>query len=153
MSDLDDKTVARFWAKVNRDGPTHPVLGTPCWLWTRFTHRGYGRFGIGKTRADRAHKVAWRLLRGVIPAGLQLDHLCRIRRCVNPAHLEPVSRRENILRGESPSARNARKTHCPQGHKLVIDGAGRRCIECRRRHGREYQARKRKARAGGMFNT
>jgi hypothetical protein len=84
---------------------------------------------------------------GAVPEGLELDHLCRVRGCVNPKHLEPVTHRENLMRGESWSAVNARKTHCPEGHpydetNTYIDGKGRRrCRECARAYDlRRYYA-------------
>jgi hypothetical protein len=67
-------------------------------------------------RVRQAHRFAWELLRGAIPDGLTLDHLCRNRRCVNPDHLEPVTAVENTMRGQAPHAINARKTHCLRGH-------------------------------------
>lgn len=117
---------------------------TACWIWTaaRARTKGYGdtRFN-GKTR--RAHRVIYELLRGPIPHGLTLDHLCRNRACVNPDHLEPVNIRVNILRGDSPSAINARKPTCKAGHPYTpenthIDPEGRRiCRECVRARERE----------------
>jgi hypothetical protein len=105
-----------------------------CWLWTGATMRnGYaviqrGR-GLGTTAA---HRVAYEALVGPIPAGLELDHLCRVRHCVNPAHLEPVSRSENNRRG----ARGVRRLVCPEGHWLLGDNVGagdwRYCKTCRR---------------------
>lgn len=99
---------ARFWEKVNKtDG---------CWLWTgATTPEGYGQLGIGG-KAVYAHRIAWEKRHGLVPGGLQIDHLCRVRNCVNPEHMEPVTRRENILRGNSPHAINARKTECKSGH-------------------------------------
>lgn len=98
----------RFWSKVDRT--------ESCWLWTAVLNSaGYGRFHLdGKMRL--AHRVAYEGMVGAIPEAAQLDHLCRTRRCVNPSHLEPVTQRENILRGESVVASCARATHCPQGH-------------------------------------
>lgn len=120
MSDLDDKTVARFWSKVNKDGPVHPALGTPCWMWIPPTSKRYAQFKIdGKHHA--AHRVSYRVLVGDVPAGLELDHLCRVRMCVNPAHLEPVTHHENLLRGNAPAAINKRKTHCQNGHEFAGD--------------------------------
>lgn len=87
-----------------------------CWLWTgHVNNRGYGRIGVGFD-VKYAHRVSYELSKGRIPDGLQLDHLCRVRRCINPQHLEPVTNRENGYRGESVCSKNKRKTHCPQGH-------------------------------------
>lgn len=94
----------RFWSKVDKSGT--------CWLWTASIRAtGYGQFRVGKRTRD-AHRVAWELTNGSVPDGLQLDHLCRNRACVRPDHLEPVTQRENILRGTAPTAVNAVKTHC-----------------------------------------
>src|SRR5438105_7122344 len=97
----------RFWSKVDRGGDAD------CWSWLASKDRdGYGFFCVSKDRPDdRAYRVAYRLLVGPIPNGLELDHLCRNPGCVNPTHLEPVSHRVNVLRGQGPSAINARKTH------------------------------------------
>jgi len=108
-----------------------------CWEWEAGKDRnGYGRFGI--ERKNRlAHRICYELLIGKIPDTLGLDHLCRNPSCVNPAHLEPVTHRENVLRGFGASAINAKKTHCPQGHPLSGDNlfveryGGRRCRLCK----------------------
>lgn len=108
---------ARFWPKVNKEGPIWN--GSHCWLWTASLNwQGYGKFGRGKKGEgwERAHRTAYHLLVGEIPDGLELDHLCRNRRCVNPSHLEAVTHRVNELRGIAPMAILAAKTHCPQGH-------------------------------------
>lgn len=73
----------------------------------------------GRRRAVLAHRLAYEILVGPVPAGLTLDHLCRNRACMNPAHLEPVTMRANVLRGEAPAARQARRTHCRHGHPLI----------------------------------
>lgn len=110
---------------------------------------GYGLFYIGEGTAGRAyaHRWSYEYHVGPIPDGLHLDHLCRNRRCVNPEHLEPVTLRENLLRGVSPAARNAQKTHCPAGHPLA--GANvyrnptkneRRCRECMRQQANQRKA-------------
>lgn len=90
-----------------------------CWLWRGgLTSTGYGRFYYLGTNS-RAHRLCWEALKGKIPDGLELDHLCRIRNCVNPNHLEPVTTVENTMRGNSPAAISARKTHCKYGHSLL----------------------------------
>lgn len=102
--------------------------------------------GYGMTGGRPAHRVAYEAARGPIPDGLVLDHLCRNRGCVNPSHLEPVTHRTNILRGVSPSARNARRTLCDEGHPLVPNPTrpGRRwCATCGPRADRSRCARTR----------
>jgi HNH endonuclease len=131
--------VVRFWAKVEKtDG---------CWIWRggRF-HTGYGRVFRGGVVCV-AHRVAYELAVGPIPKGLEMDHLCRNRACVNPAHLEPVPQRINTLRGVGITAVQAARTHCPQGH--TYDEANtwlykghRHCRECRRVKCREYEKRR-----------
>ena len=105
----------RFWSKVD-------VLGD-CWEWLGYrADNGYGRFVLGGRGAamEGAHCVAYTLTVGPVPAGLELDHLCRNRGCVNPAHLEPVTHVENVRRGIAGEVNGARQrgvTHCPQGHE------------------------------------
>lgn len=110
-----------------------------CWLWRGcILSTGYGQAWIDGQR-DNAHRIAYELLVGPISEGLTIDHLCRVRHCVNPDHLEPVTMRENLLRGESPAAHHARKTHCAEGHPLAgenlrVDRRGWRiCVTCDRR--------------------
>lgn len=127
--------------KYTEDGPVPeyaPHLG-PCWIWQgRLTASGYG-----------PHRRIYLRLVGPIEPGLQLDHLCRVRSCVNPSHLEPVTVRENALRSQSFAAVNAVKTHCYMGHplegeNLIIDRHGwRRCHECRNERARRFAARNR----------
>lgn len=100
---------ANLLAKVTEDA-------SGCWLWGGATmHNGYGQFRY-RTRLIAAHRASYLMFVGPIPEGLDLDHLCRRRNCVNPAHLEPVTRRENLLRGDTITARNAAVTRCPRGH-------------------------------------
>jgi len=148
----------RFWAKVDRRGPDD------CWPWrAALHHHGYGAFGVdSRHRAGYAHRVAYELLVGPIPDGLTLDyqchnadpscsggHACQHRRCCNPAHLEPATNRDNILRGESPSAGNARKTRCSAGHPFdtantyVRPNGVRGCRACHREEVKRAQARRR----------
>lgn len=126
----------RFWAKVNKTDT--------CWLWTAAKICGYGTFGIGGQNVY-AHRYSYELLVGPIPTRLQIDHLCRVRHCVNPAHLDPVTQRENIRRGDT-GKHHREKTHCPQGHSYdeentYRDRRGwRQCVNCRRtRQGRMVQ--------------
>lgn len=104
-----------FEAKVERI-PFHS-----CWEWAGTRNRGYGRLSHGTGAALQAHRVAYELYVGEIPAGLHIDHLCRNRSCVNPAHLEPVTNTENVMRGVGFGPSNAARTHCKNGHELVGD--------------------------------
>ena len=112
---------------------------TACWVWAgACSSSGYGLLKW-ETHTVSSHRLVYELLVGPIQDGLETDHLCRIPLCANPAHLEPVTHRENVMRGNSISALNARKTHCPKGHtydekntRLVPHRAGRKCIECER---------------------
>ena len=128
----------RFWAKVEKT--------ETCWLWTGLLDRyGYGRLWLDGKMA-KAHRYAYELLVGQIPNGLTLDHLCRVRNCVNPADLEPVTGRENTLRGEGVAATHARRTHCPRGHLFdeantyLRPSSGRRCRACQRNSQRAHRA-------------
>ena len=122
-----------------------------CWIWTGATDgdKRYGCIGV-KGKLLRAHRASYELFRGPIPEGLSLDHLCKTTLCVNPDHLDPVTHKVNVLRGDSIQAENATKTHCPRGHEYDItvnNGAGRWCSICQREQTRErqraYRARQR----------
>ena len=139
----------RFWAKVNKNGPLpkhRPSLGR-CWLWTGATNlpgwRGYGSFYLdGKNRL--AHRVIYESVKGLIPSGKESDHLCHVRRCVNPDHIEPVTGKENCRRGDAPRLvalrsriRGQARTHCKRGHPFNKKNTGivqgyRRCRACNR---------------------
>jgi hypothetical protein len=111
-------------------------MTSTCWLWHGGLIKGYGAFHVNG-KLSRAHIFAYTTFIGPVPEGKQLDHICRVRRCCNPEHVEPVTRRVNILRGESFAAHNATVTHCPKGHpydeaNTVRHKLGRNCRECRR---------------------
>lgn len=118
----------------------YEVNESGCWIWVACLDvKGYGRVSVGG-RMKLAHRVSYALHIGPIPEGLTLDHLCRVPRCVNPAHLEPVTHAENMHRGE-----RARKTHCKKGRPFdeanTYFGVGDR-RECRACH-RDSSARRR----------
>jgi hypothetical protein len=103
---------------------------------------GYGRIGIGK-KILSAHRVAYEEFVGPIPTGMVLDHLCRNRACINPAHLEPVTQRENNLRGENDRVVLHRAKTCAKGHTLTQQPNGRMsCRQCNREAVRRYQQRR-----------
>jgi hypothetical protein len=112
-----------------------------CWLWTGSTAiKGYGDIKVDG-RTAFVHRLAYRIWVGPIPKGLTIDHLCRTRPCFNPEHLEAVTQRTNTLRGTGPSAKNARKTRCPQGHKYSgTNSQGTRiCHKCIAANQRRYR--------------
>ena len=127
-----------------------------CWEWTgSLNPNGYGMFNMGDTtasgkrRPEWAHRASYRLHRGEIPEGLELDHLCRNTRCVNPDHLEPVTERENFLRGDHHSAQMARLKTCKRGHERTPETWRKRpdgqfeCVECVKIRNKASGARRR----------
>lgn len=116
------------------------VTGNGCWEWQGAKHLDrYGHLSLYSDTGMRpigVHRITWELLVGPVPDGLQFDHLCRNSICANPTHLELVTGRENVLRGTSPVAVNARRTHCVNNHDLSIEenvyryGNRRRCKIC-----------------------
>jgi hypothetical protein len=130
------------WNPDSRTSPGWIEDGTGCWVWCGSTGEGgYGRASIGGKVACVV-RVLYERHRGPIPAGLVLDHLCRNPGCVNPWHVEPVTQRENVLRGVGVTAQNAKKDLCPNGHRydVVTTQGYRSCRPC-------YIARKRRQRA------
>jgi HNH endonuclease len=111
-----------------------------CWLWTGYVDpAGYAsiRVGGGGSAELTVQRAAYQLFVGPIPEGLTIDHLCRVRHCANPEHLEAVTMRENTLRGDTLPARNAAKTHCLRGHPFDeantgFQPGGRYCLTCKR---------------------
>jgi hypothetical protein len=137
--------VARFERFVRRDASTE------CWLWVgALNSKGYGVFSVSGRNA-LAHRLSYEHHVGPIPVGLDIDHLCRVRSCCNPAHLEPVTRGENIRRGSGAAFWRA-KTHCPAGHAYTPENTklyeGRRyCRTCARDRSLAYYHKRRRAHA------
>jgi hypothetical protein len=129
----DPRLPARFWNKVRLD----EVNG--CWLWQAASHSfGYGFYFLGKKRW-LTHRLTYSTLVGDIPAGLEIDHLCRVPACCNPSHLEPVTHLENVRRGrgaEVASVLRSGMTHCRRGHEFAGDNlivtriGARSCRSC-----------------------
>lgn len=130
-SGLTIKDVDRFWSKVEKT--------EGCWHWkAAISSTGYGVFRIAWAdiptgRLLYAHRVAYELVKGDIPEGLHLDHLCRVTNCVNPSHLEAVTPQVNVDRGLG-----AKRTHCIRGHEMTEentyyrpDNGGRQCLKCK----------------------
>jgi hypothetical protein len=143
--------VERFESKIGRS------TDTACWTWTGpLTKGGYGLFGLTRTALGQrtknvyAHRYSYERSKGPIPDGLQIDHLCRNRRCINPDHLEAVTGSVNVRRGEAPQMRRLRRTQCKYGHPFTQENTYRLrtcryCKTCMREAGARYRTRKRQA--------
>ena len=124
---MDEKTIARFWSKVDRAGPTPPHIPGigPCWLWTGVLANGYGRLNLyangDRTAVLYAHRIMWQLTRGAIPARLCVLHKCDTPRCVRPEHLflgtRPENSRDMVAKGRSTKGRPG--PWCGKGHPLA----------------------------------
>jgi hypothetical protein len=148
---LEPKDESRLWSKMDKEAPGG------CWQWLGcLKNGGYGAFSL-HYKTYGAHRFVYEFLVGPIPDGLQLDHLCRNRGCVNPAHLEPVTQQDNMLRGAAPAAQLAKQTHCKRGHPWTEENTQlytspkrnlpyRRCRICRRIGAEAQTQRRREAR-------
>ena len=117
---------------------------TGCWNWTGSVNgRGYGYLSVDN-RTVQAYKLAYEWKHGKIPKELEIDHLCKNTLCVNPDHLEVVTRRTNQLRGNTFTAKNVAKTHCPKGHLYsgVNNQGGRICHICIREWAKNHRRKK-----------
>ena len=141
---FDTRVIKRFLDEV------FPIMKEKgCWLWEGYTNsKGYGVFTaspntrkhVGKRIGRKGkhilvHRYMYELMIGPIPKGLQIDHLCRVPLCVRPSHLEAVTQRENLMRGNGFAAHNSLKTHCPKAHEYTPEntafiGTERRCKTC-----------------------
>jgi hypothetical protein len=140
--------IERFMEKVS------PEPNSGCWLWIGKTHKqnDYGVFSVGHARHEQAHRWFYERVRAPVARELELDHLCRVRSCVNPDHLEPVTRRVNQLRGNGFVARHAVKTKCPQGHPYSPENTymyrgSRYCQICRDAHRLKNRLKNKQVRA------
>lgn len=160
--EIPKRVTEKALSRLNKD------TESGCWEWTGALASGYGRMGWvedGKGHWDSVHRIVWMELRGEIPEDADLDHLCHDpsacslagdcphRKCANPDHLEPVTRKENLSRGGTVSAMRSKITHCPEGHEYTGDNVRkdkknrRICAECTRRRNREYYHKNKERRA------
>jgi len=125
-------------------------MKTECWEWQKAkSSAGYGQIRLDG-KLYYTHRLMYQQEHGEIPQGMQIDHLCRNRACCNPAHLEAVTQKENILRGNGWSGRKARTSHCPKGHELAGDNlvkyelkfGKRKCRTCKVERDKTYYHRK-----------
>jgi hypothetical protein len=145
----------RLWEKVDFNGPVpenRPELG-PCWIWTASKNNwGYGQISNWPYAPLLAHRLIWFLTRGDITEGLEPDHLCRNRACVNPDHLELVTRQVNLSRGMGTSHRLARENRCIRGHEFTpentytypsgsVNAGKKTCVACRKVRYRDGEIR------------
>jgi hypothetical protein len=122
----------RFMDKVS------PEPNSGCWLWDAYVSKdGYGRFGVGRI-AHEAHRISYKLFNGEIPKDMCVDHICKIRSCVNPNHLRLLTRSEN---SKNQINANSKKTHCKLGHDLTFNYGRRYCKICQAEASKRYRKR------------
>ena len=121
----------RLWPRIKQ-------MPSGCWEWQGAKSDGYGHIKV-RGKVWLVHRLVYQFLVGPLDQDLTIDHLCRNHGCCNPRHLEQVTHRKNVLRGEAPAARQARQTHCSRGHEFDTEntyysngGRKRACIQCRR---------------------
>lgn len=149
-----------FWSHVNFWGPQTELVPTRCWVWTGSDSGSHGHrkpygqhWDSAQHRSTKAHRYLWEHVHGPLATGLVIDHLCRTTLCVRPSHLEPVTVRENNMRGNAPAYITSRTNRCARDHDLEDpanayrrpDG-GRICRACHRESKRRYKQRQRKNR-------
>jgi len=145
VANLKYKTPSmRFYERVEMI----PEAG--CWIWLgSYSGSGYGAFSltIGPYKSlTEAHRASYWMFKGPIPKGMHIDHLCKVKQCVNPYHLDCVTPRENIMRSCSPSAINVAKTHCIVGHPFSKENTywhknKRGCRICRKNQWEDFKSR------------
>jgi hypothetical protein len=145
--------LARFFSKIEVS-KTNFYRGVPCWEWTAFIHpTGYSLYNATGVGAFGVHRLFYWWFVGPIPEGLVCDHLCRVRHCINPIHIEAVTMKENTARRVVTCKPGPpRNTHCKYGHEitgtnLIIESGRPRCRTCRRKHWATQRSRKRQTTA------
>ena len=140
---MNERDIKRFLSKIY-------VTESGCWEWTGHRRKGYGQFSLSG-KSFQAHRVSLFLFKEImLPDTVQVDHQCKNHPCVNPDHLEIVSSKQNTLRGIGPTAKNARKTHCVNGHELTLentyirpDDGARECRTCNKIRKAAFDERRR----------
>lgn len=129
--------------RLNRGIKIDPL--TQCWIWKKSREKdGYGVVSLPGGTVGKAHRVSWEFRHGPIPAGLEIDHLCRVRECCNPDHLEATTHKENTLRGYGVMALKARRDSCIHGHTYTSENThtvkgARKCRTCDRERNRRVR--------------